>query len=298
MTPEETSVAVLAAAPYVSRFVGKLFGVEAELASIAEATGERGPLWAFKAQFAKKRVLREGAGKSWKGSGADASAVVEISLRALGAPSDDDELRTAKVVVAVFAIGDFNTWEVTEQTKAYVVLKVNRTTVDEAGEMKTVEERLKVPLVAPSTGAMALHKPVNPWLFNVRGEDVERTPVALSFAIVNRVDEGRCSMAEGIQGKVSHTIADGIGVRVPIPEAVNDMHGLVDLVHTVEEEVLIEAMQLLHRYAGLVVEPAGAAGLAGVLTARSDYAGARVIVPVCGSNVDPGRLVAWLMTAP
>jgi hypothetical protein len=76
MTPEETSVAVLAAAPYVSRFVGKLFGVEAELASIAEATGERGPLWAFKAQFAKKRVLREGAGKSWKGSGADASAVV------------------------------------------------------------------------------------------------------------------------------------------------------------------------------------------------------------------------------
>ncbi|MFO0637759.1 MAG: FAD-dependent oxidoreductase [Polyangiaceae bacterium] len=106
MTPEETSVAVLAAAPYVSRFVGKLFGVEAELASIAEATGERGPLWAFKAQFAKKRVLREGAGKSWKGSGADASAVVEISLRALGAPSDDDELRTAKVVVAVFAIDD------------------------------------------------------------------------------------------------------------------------------------------------------------------------------------------------
>lgn len=104
--------------------------------------------------------------------------------------------------------------------------------------------------------------------------------------------------ASVVQTQAVNTIADGIGVRVPIPEAVNDMHGLVDLVHTVEEEVLIEAMQLLHRYAGLVVEPAGAAGLAGVLTARSDYAGARVIVPVCGSNVDPGRLVAWLMTAP
>ena len=26
----------------------------------------------------------------------------------------------------------------------------------------------KVPLVAPSTGAMVLHKPVHPWLFNVR----------------------------------------------------------------------------------------------------------------------------------
>jgi len=29
-------------------------------------------------------------------------------------------------------------------------------------------EQYKVPLIAPSTGAMALHKPVNPWLFNVR----------------------------------------------------------------------------------------------------------------------------------
>ncbi|HUG24558.1 ABC transporter substrate-binding protein [Piscinibacter sp.] len=29
-------------------------------------------------------------------------------------------------------------------------------------------EEFKVPLVAPSTGAMLLHKPVNPWIFNVR----------------------------------------------------------------------------------------------------------------------------------
>ena len=26
----------------------------------------------------------------------------------------------------------------------------------------------RVPLVAPSTGAMILHDPVNPWIFNVR----------------------------------------------------------------------------------------------------------------------------------
>lgn len=29
-------------------------------------------------------------------------------------------------------------------------------------------EQYKVPLIAPSTGAMVLHKPVNPWVFNVR----------------------------------------------------------------------------------------------------------------------------------
>jgi threonine dehydratase len=90
------------------------------------------------------------------------------------------------------------------------------------------------------------------------------------------------------------TIADGIGVRVPIPEAVADMHGLVDAVHVVDDAALIEAMRLLHRHAGLVVEPAGAAGLAGVLAARDHYAGRRVIVPVCGGNVDPARVREWL----
>lgn len=90
------------------------------------------------------------------------------------------------------------------------------------------------------------------------------------------------------------TIADGIGVRVPIPEAVTDMHGLVDVVHAVADELLVEAMRLFHRHAGLVVEPAGAAGLAGVLAARADYAGTRIIVPVCGGNVDPARIGEWL----
>jgi len=34
--------------------------------------------------------------------------------------------------------------------------------------LKPLLAEYKVPLVAPSTGAMALHEPVNPWIFNVR----------------------------------------------------------------------------------------------------------------------------------
>ena len=50
----------------------------------------------------------------------------------------------------VFLIGDFNSWEIAEQTKDHVVLKVSRSWVEqETGEIKTVEEKLKVPLVAP-----------------------------------------------------------------------------------------------------------------------------------------------------
>ena len=48
----------------------------------------------------------------------------------------------------------------------------------------------KVPLVAPSTGAMSLHKPVHPWLFNVRAtyqREAERAIEHLSLIGVDRI---------------------------------------------------------------------------------------------------------------
>ena len=48
----------------------------------------------------------------------------------------------------------------------------------------------KVPLVGPSTGAMALHKPVNPWVFNVRApyqREAERAVQHLSLIGMDRI---------------------------------------------------------------------------------------------------------------
>ena len=48
----------------------------------------------------------------------------------------------------------------------------------------------KIPLVGPSTGAMALHKPVHPWLFNVRAtyqREAERSIEHLSLIGVDRI---------------------------------------------------------------------------------------------------------------
>lgn len=48
----------------------------------------------------------------------------------------------------------------------------------------------KIPLVAPSTGAMVLHKPVNPWLFNVRASyqrEAERAIEHLGSIGVTRI---------------------------------------------------------------------------------------------------------------
>lgn len=90
------------------------------------------------------------------------------------------------------------------------------------------------------------------------------------------------------------TIADGIGVRVPIAEAVEDMGGIVDDVHLVEDEAIIASMRLLFATAGLVTEPSGAAGVAAILTAPSHFRGRRVSTILCGSNLTPEQARCWL----
>src|SRR5258708_15987149 len=65
MAPVERSEALLAAAPYVGRFVGRLFGVEAELEAFRDSVRQNDPLWRFRKDFLKKRVLRSDAGKGW-----------------------------------------------------------------------------------------------------------------------------------------------------------------------------------------------------------------------------------------
>ena len=83
----------------------------------------------------------------------------------------------------------------------------------------------------------------------------------------------------------STTFADGIAVRVPVPEALRIMVKTVDEVMMVTDEQIREAMCMLLFDAGLVVEPAGAAGLAAVMRLRSELAGLRVATPLCGGNL-------------
>jgi len=90
------------------------------------------------------------------------------------------------------------------------------------------------------------------------------------------------------------TIADGIGVRVPVPEAVAEMRNSVDDVMLVTDEDLIAAMRMLQVDAGLLVEPAGAAGLAAVVKRKMDFAGKRVAVVLTGGNVTEDQIRQWL----
>jgi threonine dehydratase len=100
-----------------------------------------------------------------------------------------------------------------------------------------------------------------------------------------------------VSTETAATIADGISVRVPVPEALTAMRATVDDVMLVTDEEIVEAMRMLFLHAGLVVEPAGAAGLAGLAKRRRDFAGRRVAVPICGGNLTEEQIRRWLTSA-
>lgn len=93
------------------------------------------------------------------------------------------------------------------------------------------------------------------------------------------------------------TIAAGIAVGTPFEEAVNDLTGLIDDVLLVPDSTLITAMRLAHKELGLVLEPAGAAGLAALLDHREQFRGRLVATVLTGGNVSPGNMKEWFEVA-
>jgi threonine dehydratase len=63
----------------------------------------------------------------------------------------------------------------------------------------------------------------------------------------------------------------------------------------VPDSTLIAAMRLAHRELGLVLEPAGAAGLAALLDHREQFKGRLVATVLTGGNVSPANLREWLL---
>ena len=155
-------------------------------------------------------------------------------------------------------------------------------------EWLTFPERLDVLLVPLGNGAMLAG------IATVIKARLPRTRViavgaAGAPAMVESLQSGRMVTHDRID-----TIADGIGVRMPVPEALDDLRDLVDQLILVPDECILDAMRLLHKHAGLVVEPSGAAGLAGVLLEPARFAGLTVGTVICGSNLTPAQMRNWL----
>lgn len=89
------------------------------------------------------------------------------------------------------------------------------------------------------------------------------------------------------------TIGDGIAVRVPVPFALESMKDTIDDVLQVSDQDLLAAMLLVDARLGRRVEPAGVAGLAGLLRHRKSFAGQRVATVMCGGNLTEQQIAAW-----
>ena len=87
-----------------------------------------------------------------------------------------------------------------------------------------------------------------------------------------------------IETLTAATIADGIGVRVPIPEAVEDTRELVDQMAIVGDLAMRHAMREAFHELGLLLEPSGAAGLAALRLHAHVLRGQRVGVILSGGN--------------
>lgn len=120
-------------------------------------------------------------------------------------------------------------------------------------------------------------------------------------AIIGVCASGAPAMARSwrsgkVENAAADTIADGVAVRVPVAEAVEQMRNVVDDILLVEDAAIVQAMRLILHHAGLVTEPAGALAFAALLVHGSAYTGRQVAAPLCGANITPEQFRAWLST--
>ncbi len=92
----------------------------------------------------------------------------------------------------------------------------------------------------------------------------------------------------------SSTIADGIAVRVPVPEAVEIMATTVDEVMLVPDDEMRSWMRHVFADTGLVIEPAAAAGVAAIARVAAEWRGSRVATVLTGGNVTEPQAREWL----
>ncbi|MBB87612.1 threonine ammonia-lyase [Abyssibacter sp.] len=112
--------------------------------------------------------------------------------------------------------------------------------------------------------------------------------------------EGYCSAWAAISGqpdlpKGGQTIAEGIAVKNVGHQTLDVIRQWVDEFAQVPETAIERAVGLIVNVEKVIVEGAGAAGLAAMLTEPERYRGRKVGLVLCGANIDT-RLLASVLT--
>ena len=96
----------------------------------------------------------------------------------------------------------------------------------------------------------------------------------------NSLDSGKLETVDG-----GFTVADGMSVRTPGKQTFEIIRDMIDKIVLVDDEEIIKTIFLLMERSKIVVEPAGAVGLA-YLVSKKPSPGKNVVPILCGGNVD------------
>jgi threonine dehydratase len=223
--------------------------------------------------------------------------------------------RKRGIDLTVFASIHANTFKVARMRElgAKVVLEgedfdsakhAGRTMASRKG-IRFVEDSLDVDTVvgAGTIGLELIHADIPDYILVPLGNGALVNGIAMAVGSAAKViaiqSAGAPAMIESWKSGtiVTHekisTIADGIGVRLPVAEAVEEMTELVHDGMLVEEPTIVKGMQLLRLHAGIIVEPSAAVGLAALLENRELFAGKSVVLILTGSNLTEEQLQQW-----
>ena len=115
--------------------------------------------------------------------------------------------------------------------------------------------------------------------------------LALGIATALRALRPDVRIVGVVAGKDGYTIADGIAVKIPSEFTMPLLEGLLDDIVAVTDEEISEAIVLLLERAKLVVEGAGAVGVAALLAGRAGGEGTAVPI-LSGGNIDTTMLIS------
>ncbi|MCG6882410.1 MAG: threonine dehydratase [Silicimonas sp.] len=125
-----------------------------------------------------------------------------------------------------------------------------------------------------------------------------RDALGLETRIVGVVSENaqtaKLSFEAGrpVETGAARTFADGVAVRVPVPEALEVYATGAERIVTVSDEAVAEAIRIFYRDIHNLAEGAGAAPLAALMQEAGANSGKEVAVILCGGNIDAD----WFLT--
>jgi threonine dehydratase len=97
-----------------------------------------------------------------------------------------------------------------------------------------------------------------------------------------------------VETESCRTFADGMAVRVPVPEALEIYSRGAARIVSVSDAEVAEAIRVYYSDTHNLAEGAGAAPLAGLMQERAAMEGKKVAVILCGGNIDRDWFVTVL----